>query len=51
MKAENDRTVADVITALCRGCGTCAAACPSGAISMNHFKDEQIVAQIKALTA
>lgn len=50
MKIENGKRVASAITALCKGCGTCGAACPSGAISMNHFKDEQILAQIEALT-
>jgi len=34
---------------LCKGCGTCAASCPRNAISMRHFTDEQIEAQIKAL--
>lgn len=40
---------AQVVVAQCKGCGTCGAACPSGAISMNHFTDEQILAQIEAL--
>ena len=33
--------------ALCKGCGACNAACPSGAISLRHFKAEQIIAQIR----
>lgn len=49
LKSDNGKKVSTVITALCKGCGTCAAACPSGAISMNHFKTEQIMAQIEAL--
>ena len=49
LKSDNGKKGSSVITALCKGCGTCAAACPSGAISMNHFKTEQIVAQIEAL--
>jgi len=34
---------------LCRGCGTCAAECPSQAITMRHYKDYQVLAQVKAL--
>ena len=49
LKSDNGKKGSSVITALCKGCGTCAAACPSGAISMDHFKTEQIVAQIEAL--
>jgi len=30
------------------GCGTCAADCPTGAISQNHFRDLQIYAQIQS---
>jgi len=36
------------IAALCRGCGACAAECPRRAITMQHFTDEQILAQVKA---
>lgn len=35
---------------LCHGCGTCAAACPSSAITAKHFTDDQIVAEIRALS-
>jgi len=34
---------------LCRGCGSCAAECPRQAITMRHFKDQQILAQVNAL--
>jgi heterodisulfide reductase subunit A-like polyferredoxin len=34
---------------LCAACGTCAAVCPSGEISTDYFKTEQIVTQIEAL--
>ncbi|MDR0913343.1 MAG: CoB--CoM heterodisulfide reductase iron-sulfur subunit A family protein [Methanobrevibacter sp.] len=39
---------AKVNIALCKGCGTCVGACPSGAMNQNHFKTEQIFAQIEA---
>ena len=41
----------EIVEAACGGCGTCAAECPSGALTQNHFTDEQIVAQIDAVTA
>jgi heterodisulfide reductase subunit A len=34
---------------LCRGCGSCAAECPRRAITMRHFGDHQLLAQVKAL--
>jgi len=40
-----------VIQAACAGCGACAAECTQDAISMRHFRDEQIMAQIEALLA
>ncbi|MFX1406173.1 MAG: 4Fe-4S binding protein [Promethearchaeota archaeon] len=27
---------------LCKGCGTCASACPSSAIIQNHFGSDQL---------
>jgi heterodisulfide reductase subunit A len=36
------------IAALCRGCGACAAECPKRAITMQHFTDDQVLAQVKA---
>ncbi|MFX0098700.1 MAG: FAD-dependent oxidoreductase [Candidatus Hodarchaeota archaeon] len=37
-----------VIGVLCKGCGTCGATCPSKAITIQHFTNEQIMAQIHA---
>jgi len=34
---------------LCRGCGSCAAECPKRAITMRHYKEDQILAQVRAL--
>jgi heterodisulfide reductase subunit A len=39
---------ARVITAMCHGCGTCVAECPSNAITQMHFTDVQIMSQIRA---
>lgn len=39
---------AEINVALCKGCGTCVGACPSGAMDQQHFKTEQIMAQISA---
>jgi heterodisulfide reductase subunit A len=36
---------------LCRGCGSCAAECPKRAITMHHYGDHQILAQVRALLA
>lgn len=40
----------EVIEAACAGCGTCGAECPYEALTMRHFTDEQIYAQIDAAT-
>jgi len=41
--------VARVNEALCKGCGSCSAACLNGAIGHLGFTDEQLLAAIKAL--
>ena len=42
---------AEVIEALCQGCGTCAPECKPNAITINHFTDEQLIAQVDAALA
>jgi len=37
-----------IVEALCRGCGACAAECPRRAITMRHFGDQPILAQVRA---
>ncbi len=44
-----DKEVSEVITALCQGCGTCVAACPSGIISGAHFTNDQLFSQIEGI--
>jgi len=41
----------DIVEAACTGCGNCAAECPVDAITMRHFTDEQLRAQIDAILA
>ena len=43
------KTPAQIIEAACKGCGTCAAECNFDAISMKHFEDAQIMAQVDAI--
>jgi len=45
------KKISVVSTAQCKACGTCVAACPSGAIVARHFTDEQIYAQIEGVLA
>jgi len=40
---------AEVSAALCKSCGLCAASCPTGAMSVRHFRDGQLVAQVRAV--
>jgi heterodisulfide reductase subunit A len=40
-----------IISALCKACGACVAACPSGAIAARHFTDAQIFAEIEGVLA
>ncbi|MCW4055582.1 MAG: 4Fe-4S binding protein, partial [Candidatus Bathyarchaeota archaeon] len=40
---------AKVISASCKGCGACGAGCPQQAITMRHYTDEQLLAQVVTL--
>ena len=42
------KTGAQVVAAACAGCGACAAECRFDAITMQHFSNDQVLAQIDA---
>ena len=46
---DEQKEVCLVNEALCKGCGACVGGCPSDAISLNHFTNEQIVAQMEGM--
>ncbi len=48
---DEERAIAVIDQALCKGCGTCVAACPSGAAMQHLFSDEQIDAELEGLMA
>jgi heterodisulfide reductase subunit A len=39
---------AEILEMLCRGCGTCVAACPYHAITAEHFSDKQLEHELLA---
>ncbi|MBI9109648.1 CoB--CoM heterodisulfide reductase iron-sulfur subunit A family protein [Maridesulfovibrio ferrireducens] len=40
---------AEVIETICQGCGICTATCPQGAVQLQHFTDNQILAEVNAV--
>lgn len=47
----NEAKQPSVIKALCKGCGLCAADCPKACITIVHYSDEQLLAQVEAALA
>ena len=45
----NGKTVAKVIETVCAGCGVCTSTCPCGAIQLQHFTDNQLLAEVNAI--
>ena len=45
------KAIAQVLEAKCAGCGTCAAECRRDAITMRHFPDAAMIAQVEAALA
>ena len=46
-----EKKKAEINEVLCKGCGTCVAACPSGSIRQNLFEDDEIFAEIAGVLA
>jgi len=46
---DGEKWVCRVNEALCKGCGACVGGCPSHAISLNHYTNEQILAQMEGM--
>ncbi len=44
-----EKKVCSINEALCKGCGSCVGGCPSDAVSLNHFTNQQIMAQLEGL--
>jgi heterodisulfide reductase subunit A len=44
---DEEKLVCRVNAALCKGCGACVGGCTSDAISLSHFTNEQILAQME----
>jgi heterodisulfide reductase subunit A len=44
----NEEKEPSVVKALCKGCGLCAADCPKECITIVHYTDEQLLAQVEA---
>ena len=42
--------VSSVNESLCKGCGACAVVCPTGAMSVRHYKPEQVLSMVEAFT-
>lgn len=40
---------AEILPALCQGCGICSSVCPGKAIELQHFRDDQVFQEIDAL--
>ncbi len=48
--SKNGGMVSEVNETLCKGCGACAVVCSTGAMLIRHYKPEQILSQVAALT-
>jgi heterodisulfide reductase subunit A len=46
---DKEKDISVINDAVCKGYGTCVAACPSGASQQKHFLDRQIFAEIEGI--
>ena len=46
---DEEKKVCRVNEALCKGCGTCVVGCYSDAISLSHYTNEQLMAQLEGM--
>lgn len=43
------KNVAEISPVQCQGCGTCAGACPNKAITLEHYRSEQLIEKVRAM--
>ncbi|MDY6791156.1 MAG: 4Fe-4S dicluster-binding protein, partial [Thermodesulfobacteriota bacterium] len=49
IQLEGNKRVSQVQEALCTGCGACAVICPTGAASIFHFNDQEVLTMVDAM--
>ncbi len=49
VRDRSDNPKAEVLETVCQGCGLCASICPQKAIQLQHFTDNQILAEVDAI--